>query len=181
MDEIKLFGEEQGLLGSEYFAKRPTIPRSRIVANLNVDLVHAEVPWTGYEALGMDESDLGDDVRAAAASRRVEVFPDPHPEQNLFIRSDQYNFVRVGVPALWGYVGVRAGSPEDVRVAKWFAERYHSTSDDTSQPVNGETIRQFNDFTEALLLHIANRDQAPRWKDTSFFKRFADGQPGPTR
>ena len=163
-------GEEQGLIGSEYFVHRPTVPLRSMVANLNFDILRTYLPWKAYVGYGAEESDLDDDVRAVAKAAGVAVVPDPHPEANLFTRSDQYNFVKAGIPAVFGNIGFTAGSPEDRLLIEWQRDRYHAPSDDLAQPFDGNTVRAFNDFTEALLRRVGNRTEPPRWKPTSRFR-----------
>ena len=123
--------------------------------------------------LGLDESDLGDDVRAVAAAMNVTVQADPEPQRNRFIRSDQYSFIREGVPALAMKVGYEEGSPEAAIAAAWTHDRYHAPSDDLDQPIDRGAAAAFTSLIGDLCLKVANRDARPRWKDASFFKRFA--------
>jgi Zn-dependent M28 family amino/carboxypeptidase len=169
-------GEEQGLLGSYYFTRRPTIPAKAMVADINFDIVRVYMPWKAYVGYGADESTLEDDVRAVALARGVDVVPDPQPEADLFVRSDQYSFVKAGVPAVFGNVGFKAGSPEDRLLTEWQRDRYHAPSDDLEQPINGDTVRAYNDFTEALVRRVANGTTTPKWKPTSRF-RLPNAQP----
>jgi len=108
--------------------------------------------------------------------RPVAVVPDPHPEADLFIRSDQYSFVKAGVPSVFGNVGFTAGSAEDRLLTQWQRDRYHAPSDDLEQPINVNTVSAFSDFTEALIRRVANQSEPPRWKPSSRF-RPADVQP----
>jgi len=86
--------------------------------------------------------------------RPVAVVPDPHPEADLFIRSDQYSFVKAGVPSVFGNVGFTAGSAEDRLLTQWQRDRYHAPSDDLEQPINGNTVSAFSDFTEDMALKV---------------------------
>jgi Zn-dependent M28 family amino/carboxypeptidase len=104
--------------------------------------------------------------------------PDPVPERNVFIRSDQYSFIRRGIPSLMVTVGFEKGSPEERTVMKWLSERYHAPSDDVKQPVDKKAAGEFDNLVAKLLARVANRDGRPRWKDTSFFKRFAESESG---
>ena len=85
-------GEEKGLLGSRFFATRPTVPAKSIVADVNVDMFLPIVPLKFLEVKGLEESDLGDRAAAVAASLGVKAIPDQEPLRNRFIRSDQYSF-----------------------------------------------------------------------------------------
>ncbi len=93
-------GEEKGLLGSHYFARKPTVPARDMAANVNVDMVLPIVPFKKAIVFGVDESDLGDMARKEAKAMGIQVIPDPQPERNIFIRSDQFSFIREGVPAI---------------------------------------------------------------------------------
>jgi Zn-dependent M28 family amino/carboxypeptidase len=99
--------------------------------------------------------------------------PDPEPKRNVFIRSDQYSFIRRGVPSIALKVGFEKGSPEAEIAKKWLTERYHAPSDDLSQPVDKGAARAFDLLVAKILEQVANRSEKPRWKDNSFFKRFA--------
>ncbi len=170
---LALTGEEKGLLGSRYFAAYPTVKREAIVADLNMDMFLPLFPLQILTVLGLDESDLGQQVREVAKSLGIEVQPDPEPERNLFIRSDQYNFIRQGVPSLAFKVGSKKGSPEAVTAKKWLTERYHAPSDDVHQPVDLSAAADFNKVMLRLAEAVANHGERPRWNDSSFFRRFA--------
>jgi hypothetical protein len=165
--------EEKGLLGSKYFAHRPTVPANAIVANVNVDNLLPLYPLKSLIVFGLDESNLGDDIRAVGSKMGLEIQPDPQPKRNGFIRSDQYSFIREGVPALALKVGFKAGTPEEATQKKWLTERYHAPSDDLQQPVDRETVEGFNRAFTALVVQVANRDTRPSWNEHSFFRRFA--------
>jgi Zn-dependent M28 family amino/carboxypeptidase len=170
---VAVTAEEKGLLGSRYFALNATVPREAIVANVNMDMFLPLFPLKSLMVLGLDESDLGDDVRAVAQDMGVGVRPDPQPQRNRFIRSDQYSFIRQGVPALAIKVGFEPGSPEEKIDADWTRERYHAPSDDLAQPIDRSAAVGFTDAIARLSLRVANRATRPAWKDSSFFKRFA--------
>ena len=99
---------------------------------------------------------------------------DLEPERNIFIRSDQYNFIRRGVPALAFKVGYRKGSPEAAMAKEWLTERYHAPSDDVHQPVDLTAAADFNNVMLLLAEAVANRIERPRWNRTSFFRRYAN-------
>jgi Zn-dependent M28 family amino/carboxypeptidase len=164
--------EEKGLLGSKYFANHPTVPKSSIVADLNTDMFLPIVPLKVLTVLGLNESDLGNDVREVAKQLGVQVQPDPQPLRNSFVRSDQYSFIRQGVPSLAMGVGAVKDSPESVAQKKWLTERYHAPSDDLNQPVDLAAAGKFEDVMMALALKVANAPEPPQWKSDSFFVRF---------
>jgi Zn-dependent M28 family amino/carboxypeptidase len=164
--------EEKGLLGSRYFAANPTVPAKSIVADVNTDMFLPIFPLKVVTVYGLDESNLGEMIRQVAAKENVAVQPDPEPLRNIFIRSDQYSFIREGVPSLAMKVGFEKGSPEEAIEKKWLTDRYHAPSDDLNQPVDLAAAAKFEDLVRGLALDVANADQPPHWKETSFFKRF---------
>ena len=166
-------GEEKGELGSRYFAAHPTVPSGGIVANMNTDMFLPLFPLKTLMVLGLDESDLGADIRAVAHDLDLGVQADPEPQRNRFIRSDQYSFIKAGVPALAMKVGYDANSPQAEIARKWTAERYHAPSDDLNQPIDLSAAGKFVDVLRTLVVRVANRPDRPKWNDTSFFKRFA--------
>jgi Zn-dependent M28 family amino/carboxypeptidase len=170
---VAVTGEEKGLLGSHYFVARPPVPLSHIVADVNTDMFLPLFPLKTLMVLGLDESDLGGDIRAVASELKLGVQADPEPNRNRFIRSDQYSFIRGGVPALAMKVGYEENTPEAKTAAAWIKERYHAPSDDLNQPIDMSAAECYVEVVKRLAVRIANRETAPKWNDTSFFKRFA--------
>jgi Zn-dependent M28 family amino/carboxypeptidase len=170
---VAVTAEEKGLLGSRYFALHPTVPRDAIVADINMDMFLPLFPMKSVMVLGLDESDLGDDIRVVAGGMQIAVQPDPEPQRNRFIRSDQYSFIREGVPALAMKVGYEEGSPEAKIAADWTHDRDHAPSDDLEQPIDRGAAATFTEMIGRLCLRVANRETRPQWKEGSFFKRFA--------
>src|SRR6185503_9235967 len=170
---VAVAAEEKGLLGSRYFAARPTVPFEKIVGDINLDMFLPLYPLKVIEVQGLAESSLGDTVRAAAKTLGVEVQTDREPEQNRFIRSDQYSFIRRGIPALAFKFGYEFGSPDQTTRLNWVRDRYHQPSDDLTQPVDLEAAAKFNRVIMALLTRVANDAARPSWNADSFFRRFA--------
>lgn len=166
-------GEEDGELGSRYFVAHPTIPPSRLAADINTDMFLPLFPLKELLVLGLDESSLGDDVRAIASQRGIAVQGDPEPERNRFIRSDQYSFIRAGVPAIAMKVGYLEDTPEADIARQWTKERYHAPSDDVNQHVDMEAAAAYIDIVRSLAMRVANRPDRPTWSTGSFFRRFA--------
>ena len=168
--------EEKGLLGSRYFASKPTVPKTEIVADLNTDMFLPIFPLKIVTVYGLDESSLGDDARQAAQKNGVEVQADPEPLRNIFIRSDQYSFIKQGVPSLAMKVGYTKGSPEEATAMKWLHERYHAPSDDLQQPVDLAAAGKFEAIVADIALQVADAPKPPTWNSDSFFARFASGK-----
>jgi Zn-dependent M28 family amino/carboxypeptidase len=167
--------EEKGLLGSKYFAAHPTVPATSLAADINTDMFLPIVPLKILTVYGLNESSLGDDVRKAAESLGVRIQDDPEPVRNLFIRSDQYNFIRHGVPSLAMKVGSDPGTPEQALFKEWLTKRYHAPSDDVNQPVDLASAAKFEEIIRALTITVANDPVRPAWKPESFFRRYAQG------
>jgi Zn-dependent M28 family amino/carboxypeptidase len=165
--------EEKGLLGSRYFALRPTVGKRSMVANLNFDMALPIFPLRSVIALGAEESSLGSVAADVAGSMGLPLVPDPFPDRNSFVRSDQYSFIRAGVPALAFKFGFAKGSPEAEIERKWRLTRYHAPSDDLSQPVEKLDAVRLHDFVAELGWRVANAPDQPRWANESFFRRFA--------
>lgn len=170
---VAVTGEEKGLLGSRYFAMSPTVPREALVADLNFDMFLPLFPLKRLIVYGKDESTLGDTAGQVAKSMGIGVMADPEPQRNSFIRSDQYSFIQRGIPALAFKLGYEADSAEQKIFKGWLRERYHSVSDDLQQPVDKEAAARFNRLMTGIVTAVANDPERPRWKEASFFRRFA--------
>jgi len=172
---VAVTGEEKGLLGSKFFAAHPTVKPEQIVANVNVDMFLPLFPLKTLTVYGLDESTLGDVCREVAAKMEIGIAADREPERNIFIRSDQYSFIRRGVPAIFFKFDGAPGSPEDKILKTWLKERYHGPSDDINQPVDKPGAAKFDQFIFNVVEQVANGNARPQWKQTSFFRRFAKG------
>jgi Zn-dependent M28 family amino/carboxypeptidase len=170
---LAVSAEEKGLLGSKYFVARPTVAADRIVADINLDMFLPLYPLRVIEVQGLTESSLGESVRAAAKELGVDVQTDREPEQNRFIRSDQYSFIRSGIPSLAFKFGYEFGSPEEKIRRDWVRDVYHKPGDDTDQPVDVEAAARFNRVILGLLQRVAGDPARPAWNESSFFRRFA--------
>ncbi|WP_375773303.1 M28 family metallopeptidase [Archangium gephyra] len=169
---VAVTGEEKGLLGSRWFSERPPEGSGRLVADLNLDMFLPLTPLQRLVVYGMEESSLATPLEATASRLGVEVMRDPDPEANAFIRSDQYSFIRKGVPALSFRFGYRKGSKEERLFKEWTQQRYHGPADDLTQPVNREGAIRFVSLLADLTQRVANAPERPRWNQDSFFRRF---------
>jgi Peptidase family M28 len=163
--------EEKGLLGSRANVAKSLAAGQAIVANLNSDMFLPLYPFKRVVVFGLEESDLADDARAVAGALGLEVQTDPQPLRNRFIRSDQYSYIRVGVPSVATKIGVAPGSPEAEIERLWQQDRYHGVSDDLNQPVDLTALGAYQDFATKLAARVANRAERPKWFDTSVFRK----------
>jgi len=166
---IALTGEELGELGSQYFATKPTVPKAEIVGDLNMDMYLPLFPLRFLEVQGLGESTLGNDARAVCQLNDVEVQFDKQPDENRFVRSDQVNFVKQGIPALAFKFGWTPDSPEEKTFNDWVKVRYHKPSDDLQQPVDKVAAAQFTGILAQLAARVANAPTRPMWYPESSF------------
>lgn len=155
--------EEKGLFGSKYFAAHPTIPKEQLIADINLDQLRPIFPLRTLTTLALDQSTLGDTVKSVAKTMDIRVQPDPEPQRNLLRRSDHWNFMQIGVPAVGFVFGYEKGSPDETVYREWYARRYHSPLDDLNQPWLPAAAAKFNDFFEKLVVTIADAPLRPEW------------------
>jgi hypothetical protein len=169
---LAVTAEEKGELGSRYYAEHPSV-EGKYAADLNMDMFLPLFPLRYLEVQGLDESTLGDDIRAVCQRFGIEVQADKEPNRNRFIRSDQYSFIKKGVPALAFKFGYIPGTPEEKTFRDWYSQRYHAVTDDLNQPVDLAAAAEFDDVLLTLGLRVADAHELPAWKEGSFFERFA--------
>lgn len=174
---VAVTGEERGHLGSRWFARRPTVPQTALVANVNVDMFLPISPLRTIAVLGETESNLGKAAHAAAASAGVKIIPDQQPERLSLIHSDQYSFIAVGIPALMPKFASPPGTPEAEAIRDHQANRNHAPSDDFGQVVDYGAAEAFNAFIAQLVRRVADQPQRPAWHETSFYRRYASERP----
>ena len=170
---LAVTGEEQQLLGSWWYAARPTVPKRAIVADINLDMFLPIMPLRTITVYGRTESDLGERFAAVAAKAGVAADDDHESQRNYFIRSDQYSFIRAGGPSLFFEIGAGADTAAATKLAAWNRDNYHKVSDDLDQPVDLEVAAAFTHLLYDFTRDVANAPDAPKWKPGSFFRRFA--------
>jgi hypothetical protein len=164
--------EEKGLLGADYFANRPTVPIEKIVANVNIDGVGIFYPAEDIVAYGSEHSSMGAFVRQAAEQLEFLISPDPFPEETFFIRSDQYPFIKKGVPALFFFPGLKSADPQVDGAAflqKWLTTIYHSPKDDMSQDFDFEEGARVTRMNFLVGYLVAQSRERPTWNEGDFF------------
>ncbi|MFB3903779.1 MAG: M28 family metallopeptidase [Acidobacteriota bacterium] len=161
-------GEEQGLLGSAYYAAHPAWPLAQTVANINVDAINVWGRTRSMIAMGAQRSSLERNVEELAAQLGLALSPDPEPEKGGFFRSDHFSLVKVGVPAVYIRYGRDfEGKPPDwgQRLAdEYLARRYHQPNDEFDPSWSFEGAEQMMELVRLLTLSIGNAAERPEWK-----------------
>jgi Zn-dependent M28 family amino/carboxypeptidase len=168
---LAVTGEERGLLGSEHFADHPTTSGS-LVADVNLDGLLMLYPPGDVVAYGAEHSSLGRVVQRAAAMTGLTLSPDPWPEQGLFVRSDQYSFVRRGIPSVFlvpGFTSTDPGRDGAAIMREWLRTVYHTPKDDASQPMDLEAGARLVRVNLAIAWLLANDESRPTWNRGDFF------------
>ena len=169
---IALTGEERGLVGSDYFAHYPTMPSDSLVANVNLDMPLLLYPLADVIAFGAEHSSLEQVIGEVVVAEGFVLAPDPVPEQVLFIRSDQYSFVKKGVPSVFLVPGFTSTDPS-IDGGALFNEHlqthYHQPSDDLSRPIDWDSALRFARANVRIAHAIAEGDERPSWNEGDFF------------
>ena len=170
---IALTAEEKGLLGAQYFAQNPTVPKGNLVANVNLDMPILTYPFTDLVVFGGARSTILDAVEKAAAEMDITLSPDPVPDQGLFTRSDHFRFVEAGIPSVYLIPGWENGGAEEF--ARHMTSNYHRPSDDMTNSIDFDAAARFAAIKARIALALANADQRPLWRKDDFFARQFNG------
>ena len=148
-----------------------------MVANVNLDMPLFLYPVADIIAFGAEHSSLEQTVATAIAAEGFTLTPDPMPEENVFRRSDQYSFVRKGVPATFLVPGYTSSDPEidgEALVVDHRKHHYHRPSDDLSRPIDWDSAHRFGRANARIGYAIANDEKRPTWNQGDFFgEKFA--------
>lgn len=170
---LAITGEESGLLGSEYFTTHPTVPIERIVADINIDGGTPYHQVFDVNALGAEHSSLQRDALHAARASGLMLSSDPDPMQVFFIRSDQYSFVKRGIPSVFTGAGVldAHGSPEANQHLSdaWREAHYHKPSDEWLPGYHPEWTLPEMTFELDVGLAVADANTRPTWNAGDVF------------
>jgi Zn-dependent M28 family amino/carboxypeptidase len=169
---VAVTAEEKGLLGSDYFVNHSPMNKAAIVANINIDMPVLLAPTRDLTALGAEHSSLGPSVARAALAQGYVLSPDNMPEEVRFIRSDQFSFIRQGIPAL-SVIGGYRSRVEGIDVAamrrEFLRNHYHQPSDDLSLPMDYAGAADLVRIYAHVAVEVANQPGRPRWNRKDFF------------
>ena len=168
-------GEEQGLIGAEWYSRHPVVPISKTAANINLDSMNILGPTHDFVPLGAERSSLKAVVEAIARERGLTISPDPRPEQGSFYRSDHFPFAKVGVPSISlkegdDYVGRPKGWGEK-KFKEYNDAHYHQPSDEFHDDWDFRGMIQEADFALAIGRRVADLPAMPRFNPDDEFAK----------
>jgi len=174
---VAVTAEEKGLLGSDFFINNPVVPQESIVANVNLDMPLFLYPVADLVAFGSENSTLQGVAETAAETEGFFFSPDPLPEENLFVRSDQYSFVRKGIPSVFlfsGFTSLDGDVDGEAVVRDFLKNHYHKGSDDRRRPIDWDSAVRFARAHTRIGYEVASATSRPRWLEGNVFgERFA--------
>lgn len=174
-------GEEQGLLGSGYYAEHPIYPVDKTVANINMDALSSPGPMKDLTVIGYGQSEMDNYAREIAEKHGRYIIPDPNPGSGGFFRSDHFNFAKIGIPALYAS-GTTEGfemSKEEVKKLRedYNINKYHQPSDEYDPETTELSGVQFDaQLLYEVGLKLANEDYFPKWNEGSEFRATREKQ-----
>lgn len=171
---LAVTAEEQGLLGSLYYARNPIFPPAQTVANINMDGLNTIGPTRDIVEVGSGKSELDAVAQSVARARGLTLKPDQFPEQGYFYRSDQFAFAKVGIPALYFDNGLEViGKPEGYgkqKVEEYVANDYHQPSDEIKPDWDWRGAEQMTEYLFAVGWEVTNSGRWYEWSPTAEFR-----------
>jgi Zn-dependent M28 family amino/carboxypeptidase len=164
---LAVTAEEKGLIGSDYFANNPTVPKAGIAADVNLDMPVLLYDFQDVVAFGADRSSIGPAVAKAAGRVGIGLSPDPLPEEGLFTRSDHYRFVEQGVPSVFLMTGFKNGGEKAFK--DFLATHYHKPNDALNQPIDYVAGARFALVNYEIARELADAPARPTWNKGDFF------------
>src|SRR5688572_29983479 len=166
--------EEQGLIGSQYFAEHPPIPPGRMAANINFDSGNIWGETSDVTFIGLGKSSLDAVARTVAGLQERTLKGDQLPDRGFYYRSDQFNFAKIGVPAFYfdggtDFVGRPAGWGAE-QIQLYETNHYHQPSDELTPEWNFDGMVQDARFGFYAGLIVANDDALPQWNAGNEFE-----------
>ncbi len=172
---ISVTSEESGLLGSGYYTENPFFPMEKTVAVINTDVILFLGKFNDVTVTGLGQSELDNWLAEEAQKQNRYIFGDPDPENGMFFRSDQFPFVKKGVPAIFakGYTEAEKYGKEETlkKIADYWANTYHKPTDEfKAERDDLSGLVQDAELFYNVGLNLANSAEFPKWNDDSEFK-----------
>ncbi len=169
---VAVTAEEKGLLGAEWFATHPTVPAASLIANINMDMPVLLAPSKDVVPVGVEHSTLKAALDTAAQDIGIGLSPDPFPEDVVFVRSDQYAFIRAGIPAVYltgGMVSADGKRQPKLALRKFLREHYHQPSDEATLPIAYGDASRLARLNARIGRIVGDAAQRPMWNKGDFF------------
>lgn len=172
---LSVTGEESGLLGSDYYTENPFFPMNKTVACINTDVILFLGRFNDVTVTGFGQSELDKWIEEEAVKQGRYIVPDPNPENGMFFRSDQFPFVKHGVPSIFakGYIDPEKFGKEQTMkiIADYWANTYHKPDDEFKKElVDLSGLVEDAELFYRVGLNLANSSDWPKWNDDSEFK-----------
>jgi Zn-dependent M28 family amino/carboxypeptidase len=172
---LSVTGEESGLLGSGYYAEHPFFPMEKTVAVVNTDVLIFLGKYKDVTITGFGQSELDNWVKTEAEKQGRYVAPDPNPDNGMFFRSDQFPFVKLGVPAIFakGYIDAeKLGKEKTLQNLDQYWKTVYHTPQDEYKPERDDLsgVVQDAELLYQVGLNLANSQEWPKWNEGSEFK-----------
>jgi len=172
---MALTGEEQGLLGSAYYAEYPIFNPKKTVANINIDALDSPGKMKDLTITGYGQSEMDEYAKEAATKQNRYIIPDPEAEKGYFFRSDHFNFAKIGIPALYAS-GSYEGFDKSIDEIKAYNDdyrinKYHQPSDEYNPETTELSGVQLDlELLFNVGLKLSNEDYFPKWYNGSEFE-----------
>ena len=175
---LAITAEEEGLVGSEYYASHPVFPLNKTVADINYELFIPMGKMKDVTITGYGQSQLDDYVKEAAAAQNRYVVEEPHPENGMYFRSDHFSFAKYGVPSLfckgWSESAAHGKEWTLAKVSDYWTNRYHQPDDEYHSTDNAEGLVDDTRLYFQIGLKLSNETTFPNWNSNSEFKAIRD-------
>jgi hypothetical protein len=170
---VAVTAEEKGILGSDFFVHHPPVPLKQLVANVNCDNFLMLYPVKDVSALGANYSTMMKYVTEAATHLGIGLSQDANPEETLFTRSDQYTFMRGGVPGVFLLNGMKSGDGKRTGgqvVSEWIRDIHHTPKDTIDQGIDWDSAVSYVRLNFLIGYNVANDAKRPQWNGHYFFQ-----------
>lgn len=175
---LAVTGEEQGLLGSEYYAEHPIYPLQKTLAAINMDGMNVWGRTRDITVIGLGASELDDYLKKAAATQGRVLRPDPESEKGFYYRSDHFNFAKQGVPALDANEGIDfIGKPKGYGLKMrelYTSHDYHAPSDEVKPGWDLSGAVEDAQLFFTVGYQVANAAKWPQWAPGNEFRAIRD-------